>query len=341
MFSWWKSLPLIGFLLFASFATSPSYQLKSYSVGPGGTNNSSSTTYTLQGSLGEQTNSTTAGSTYSANNSSIQTEQLNVPPAPTLSNGSGTYYNQLNCIVNTGSNPSDTTYAIAISTDNFTTTNYVQASTGTIVSTPDYETYSTWGGSSGINVINLSSGTTYYFKVAAKEGLFTNTEFGAVASTATVSPTLSFSVSPNSASLGSFVPGTIVTSSNLSFTYSTNGTSGGSVYVMGKNSGFLSSSNSYTIPAVTGNLSSLSQGFGVQASSPSQTSGGPLTLVSPYNGTGNTVGAESTTFTQMLTSGDAISGATANAVVQVKASGSAPAASDYNEVLTFIASASF
>jgi len=40
--------------IFASFSTSTTYELQSFSVGPGATNNSASTTYTVQGSTGEQ-----------------------------------------------------------------------------------------------------------------------------------------------------------------------------------------------------------------------------------------------------------------------------------------------
>jgi hypothetical protein len=341
MLKWGASVLGITSLIFASFSSSSTYQLKSYSIGPGATNNSSSSTYKLQGSVGEQANNTTGSTTYKANNSSIQAEQLNVPPAPALSNSSGTYYNQLNCIVNTANNPTDTTYAIAISTDNFTTTNYVQAN-GTIGASAVYQTYATWGGASGFQIVGLTSSTTYYVKVAAKQGLFTNTAYGAVASLATASPTLSFSVSPTSANIGSFLPNTITTSSNISFTYATNGASGGGIYVKGSNGGFHSATKGFTIAAVSGDLSSLGQGFGIQATSPSQTSGGPLTTVSPYNGTSHTVGAESSTaFAQMFATSAAIVGGTATANVQVKAPGTAPAANDYNEVFTFIASASF
>ncbi|HEY5268455.1 MAG TPA: hypothetical protein VII94_04990, partial [Candidatus Saccharimonadales bacterium] len=76
-------------LVFAAFSSSTTYNLQSYSVGPGSTNNSSSTTYTLQGSTGEQANGSTSGSTYTASNGSINTEQISIPIAPTLSNGSG------------------------------------------------------------------------------------------------------------------------------------------------------------------------------------------------------------------------------------------------------------
>jgi hypothetical protein len=340
MFKWGTSILSTTTLFFAAFSSSPSYQLKSYGIGAGGSNNSSSTTYTLQGSLGEQAGNSTTGTTYSANISSIQAEQINVPGAPTLSNGSGTFYNQLMCVIDTSNNPSDTAYDIAVLPSPYSTTYYVQAD-GTLGATPVWQTNSVWG-SSGFQIIGLTPSTGYEAKVSAKEGLFTNTEYGPLSGiVSTVAPTISFSVSPNSYSFGSFLPNVITTSSTMSFNFATNGTSGGSVYVNGANNGFKSVAESYTIPAVSGDLSSLSSGIGIQATNPNQTSGGPLTTVSPYNGTSNVVGAEGSTFAQMLTSGAAIGGGTANANVQVKASGTTPTATDYSEVFSFVASAGF
>ena len=327
-------------LIFASFSSSTSYKLNSYGVSSGGISNSSSSTYKLQGSAGEQANGTATSTTDTNNSGSVQTEQLNVPTAPTLSNGGGTYYNKLGFTINTGILPGDTTYALAVSTNSFVTTNYVQAD-GTLNTSPVYQLNSTWV-SGGSLIIGLTPSTTYQVKVAAKEGLFTNTEYGAVASAATVAnASIVFSVSPNSASLGSFETSTIVTSSNLSFTFATTATYGGSIYVDGTNAGFKSASNSYTIPAYSGDLVGTSQGFGIQATNPTQSSGGPLATVSPFNGTVHSVGAESTTFQPIFTSTTSIVGGTANANVQVKTLPSAPAASDYNEIFTFIASASF
>lgn len=335
-----SGLAALGMVLFAAFPSGSTYRLNSYSVGPGGTSNSSSSTYHAQASAGEQANNSSSGTTYTSNNGSIQTEQLNVPAAPTLDNGTSTYYNKLKITLNTSSNPSDVTYSIAVSTNNFVSTNYLQAD-GTIGASSVYQTYTAWGGASGIFMIGLSPSTTYYAKVDAKQGLFTNTEYSAVASLATVAPTLSFSVSPNSSSFSSIVANSITTSSNISFTFSTNGASGGSVYVRGSNAGFRSPSQSYLVPAVSADLTGQAQGFGIQATNPNQTSGGPLTKVSPFNGTGNVVGAESTTFAQMLSTTAPITGGTATANVQVKVNSTAPAVSDYSETFSFIASASF
>ena len=335
----WGPFVLAAGLLFASFSSSSTYSLKSYSIGPGGTNSATSNTYQAQTTVGEQANGSSSSTTYTSGNGSIQAEQLNVPVAPTLSNGSNTYYNMLNFTINTTNEPSDATYAIAVSTtSNFATTYYIQAS-DLLGSGQVYQSCSSWGSGCSNNLGGLAVNTTYYFKVAAMEGKLTNTEFGAVASVSTVNPSITFSVLPSSYSLGTFVPNTIVTSNNLSFTFATNAVSGGNVYVYGQNGGFKSST--YTIAAVSANLATQSEGFGVQGTNPGESSGGPLPVVSPYNGTGNTVGIKSSNPANIFTTSYPIVGGTANANVQVKAAYTDPTSSSYQEVLTFVASASF
>src|ERR1035437_7043504 len=147
-------------LIFASFSSSTSYKLNSYGVSSGGISNSSSSTYKLQGSAGEQANGTATSTTDTNNSGSVQTEQLNVPTAPTLSNGGGTYYNKLGFTINTGILPGDTTYALAVSTNSFVTTNYVQAD-GTLNTSPVYQLNSTWV-SGGYLIIGLKPSTTYH-----------------------------------------------------------------------------------------------------------------------------------------------------------------------------------
>lgn len=333
----------LGASLFASFSSNASYQLKSYSVGPGATNSAASGSFKLQGSAGEQANGTTANSSNTAGNGSIQTEQLSVPPAPTLGNGSNTYYNKLSLTINPGNDiATDITFAVAVSTDNFVTTNYVQAD-GTLGSSPVYQTYSTWGSSGGTFMTGLTPSTTYKVKVAAKQGLFTNTAYGATTSASTVAPSVTFLVSPNSINIGTLLPGSVTTSSNLTFSFATNAASGGNVYVSGQNAapGLHSTAETHTIPAFTGNLSSQSEGFGIQATNPSQTSGGPLSVASPFNGSTHNVGAESVTPQSVLVAATPIIGGTANANLQAITTQSTPSGTDYTETLTFIAAASF
>ena len=332
----------ISMMLFASFSASNTYKLNSYSIGPGGTNNATSTTYKAQANAGEI--SGTANSTnYTVHSGAVQTEQLNVPLAPTLSNGSGTYYNELQFTINVGILPTDTTYAIAVSPNNFTTTYYVQA-TGVLGASPVFQNYTAWGGSSGSYMTGLSNSSTYEVKVGAMEGLFTNTEYGPYTSSTTTAPSISLSVSPTSSNLGSLTPGTVITSStNITASLTTDAESGANIFVFGKYGGLYSPTKGYTIKitTVSGNLATLSEGFGLQGVSVTESSGGPLALVSPYTLTGNNVGVDSTTPYQILTTPKEVQSGSSVIELQAKSANIDPAANDYQELLTFSAAAQF
>jgi len=329
-------------LLMAAFSSSGTYELNSYNVGGGGTNSASSSTYSLQGNVGEVGGDPTSGSTYTVKSGAVQEEQANVPPAPTLSNGGGTYFNKLNFIINTGGNPSDTKFSVAVSTtSNFTVTNYVQAD-GTLSGTPVYQTYAQWGSGTGTLATGLVSSTTYWFKVNAGQGKFTYSAYGPSASLATAGgPTLSFSLSPASENMGSLLANTVVTSpSSLSFTFSTNAGNGGTVYMAGQFTGLRSpSSSNYTLGVSQpgGDLSSLSEGFGLKG----LTASAPLSIQTPFNGTGNNVGAITTTFQPVFAATSAVNSGTATANLLAKSSIATPSATDYQDVLTFVAAAVF
>jgi len=338
----WKSLAALMVVLnFGAFSSSSNYQLKSYGVNSGGTNNSSSSTYSLQAGTGEVSGNVSGATTYQTKSGSIEAQQANVPGAPTVDNNSSTYFNKLHFVINTASNPTDTTYVVAVSTtSNFTVTNYVQAD-GTLGAGQVFQTYSQWGGAAGSLAIGLSSSTTYYFKVAAMQGKFTATGFGPSASAATVPPpSLSFSVSPNNLDMGSLSAGSVVTSpSSISFSFTSNSAFGGTIYVTGSDTGLRSVNSSYTIQVSppSGDLSSLSEGFGLQGLSASA----PLTIQSPYDGTSNTVGSIYTTFQPLFSSTSTINSGSASATLKAKASATTPAAQDYTETLTFVAAASY
>jgi len=350
----WASI-WTGFLVFAAFSSSPSYGLNSYSVGPVGTSNSHSATYysqTTGGAVGGNNGSSTH---YTGTSSNVQTEQLAVPQAPTVSNGGGTYTTYLQATLNnnagTSNYPTDTTFAIGVSTTNCFTSACVQSGAvqfvqtgGTLNTSQYYQSYTSWGGSSGVSVTGLTPGTTYYFAVAAKEGTFTNTEYGASTSCATASSYITYSLSPNSLSLTGMLPGTVTTSSTVTFNLATNAAYGATIYDSGLHGGLYSTSKSDTIPAATTNLATATHGFGLQGLSTSQTTGGPLSINSSpvaYNGTGNNVGTESTTIVPIFSTSAALTGGTATMNVQAKPSTSDPASNDYAETLTFIAAGSF
>jgi len=348
----WASIGA-GLLLFASFSSSSSYKLNSYSVGPVATSNSHSTTYYTQSTGGEVAGGSASSTNYASGSGNVQTEQIATPQAPTVSNGSGSYFTYLLVTLSdnmSASNtyPADVTFSVGVSTTNCFTSACVQSGavkfvqTGGTLSTPQfYQSYSAWGGSSGVTVTGLTPGTTYYVAVAAKQGTFTNTEYGPSASAATGNPFLTYSVSPNTLSLTNMVPGTVTTSSTVSFGLATNAAYGATIYNSGQFGGLFSSSKSDTIPASTTNLASASHGFGLQGLTTGQTTGGPLSISSPYNGTSNNVGTESSTTAPIFTTSSAITGGTATMDVQAKPSTSDPPSSDYAETLTFIAAGSF
>ena len=104
--------------------TSASYELKTYSFGSGGsTTDTGSTNFNSFGNSGEiefdpsSTNYTFGGGL----NYSLQAD---TPQAPTLVNANSNY-DRLNFTLTPGVDPTDTTYAIAISPDGFTTTQYI------------------------------------------------------------------------------------------------------------------------------------------------------------------------------------------------------------------------
>jgi len=342
----------VGLLVFASFASSTHYSLNSYSVGPAGTNNAHSSTYYTQSTGGEISGNGTVSGHFNGSSGGVQAEQLAVPQAPTVSNNSGTYYNELLVTLNdnagTNSYPSDVTFSIGVSTANCFTSACINSSAvqfvqtgGSLGSSQFYQSYSAWGSGSGTTITGLSPNTTYYVAVAAKQGTFTNTEYGASTSAATGAPSVTFSLTPNTLSFSNILPNTVYTSSTVSFTLATNADYGGNIYNAGKYGGLYSPSRSYTLPSATTNLATAQHGFGLQGASVGQTSGGPMAIDSPYNGTGNSVGVESTTYTPIFTTTAPVTGGTATMNMQAKASGTDPASTDYQEIMTFVAAASF
>lgn len=345
-------LGALGLGIFGALPATTNYKLNSYGFGSGGTANSHTTTYSLEGTTGEL-NGQTGTSTHLTKPGFIQTEQANVPKLSALDNDGGLYYNKLHFVIDSQNNPTDATYLIAVSTDNFATnTTYVQPD-GTLsstLSTSDYQTYSAWGGASGSVIIGLQPGTNYYAKVRATQGKFTESAYGPVTGpVATGNQSITFSLvtssqstPPFSVSLGSLVAGTVnTTAQTINTGLTTNGASGGDVYITSLNGGLKSSSTGYQINAVSNDLSSVAEGFGAQNSSVTQTSGGPFTVVSPYNGTANNVGIISSTTRSLYTSTAPVTGGSGVLVLKAKSATTDVAATDYQEVLTFVAAGNF
>lgn len=340
-------------LLFAALPTGTSYKLQSYGVGSGGTANSVSSSYAMEAISGEVSGTQMSGSIYKIGGGLNPTQLANVPAAPAFTNPAN-YYNKLRLTLDTGGNPSDTKFAIAVSTDNFATTKYVQSdnTVGTALGIEDYQTYASWGGASGFLVLGLTPNTTHYAKVRAMQGKFTESGYSAVASVATANPSITFDIDvsasdietgpPYNLAFTDLVPGTVVTGSSKIWTdIDTNGDFGGNIYVYGVNGGLKSNAVSYTIAALTGDLSAVSLGFGAQSASATQGAGGPLVVSSPYDGTSNSVGITDTSIRKIYSAAAPITAGRSSIQLKAKAASLTPASTDYAEVLTIIGAASF
>ena len=231
------------FLLFSFFSLyatyiyagpqSTSYELKTYDFGSGGTAETNSTNYSLQGTAGNIDQSQTDSTSYSLNGGLTFVNQSNVPGAPTFTNPA-TNYDRLKFVLDTANNPSDTVFAIAISSDDFVTTQYVQSdnTVGNTLGAEDWQTYANWGGASGEFVRTLRPNTAYKIKVKAQNGKYTESAYGPTSSATTSIPSLTFGVSANSLSFNNLNSGNSYTdtSKSTTLTTSTNAYNGYVVY---------------------------------------------------------------------------------------------------------------
>lgn len=358
-----KNACILGFLgVFGTFSvlaqSSTNYQLKSYQFGAGGGFDNSSTNYKMEQSVGQEAAGEQSSTNYSLNSGLIFAQQANVPSAPTFVNDTGTQYNKLKITINKWSgDPTDAKYAVAISTDSFATTQWVQSdfTVGSVLGPEDFQTYTAWGGASGTYIIGLTPSTTYQVKAKAYEGNYTESGLGPSASAATVDSQIAMDIDiggsvdpgetapPYSINVGDLNIGSPTTASNrVWIDFDTNANNGGSVYVHDQNTGLKSTTFNYTITSTTTDLTSASEGYGAQVASVTQGSGGPFAKIAPYNGTGNNVGILDTTVREILwSSGSRIAAGRGSFQIIARASGTTPAADDYTDTLTVIASAAF
>ena len=335
-------------LVFA-FPVSTNYQLKDYGIGSGGVSNASSTNYAATAISGEVDNGKLSSTNFNLGTGLLFTNQANVPLAPTFTNPSN-YYNTLKIVLDTSSNASDTKFAIAISSDGFATTQYVQndATVGSVLGIEDYQTYTAWGGATGTMILGLTANTNYTVKVKSMQGKFTETAFGPTATAATVASQLTFdidvsatdteSASPYTISMGSLTANSIIDSSEKIWVdFVSNAGLGGNVYISSSNSGLKSLGSGHTISSATGNLGSLTEGMGIQGS----TATNGLTLATLYNVSGQSIGTVSPVVREIFTATSPTTNGRGSFIVKAKASSITPAANDYQEILQMTASASF
>lgn len=339
---------MIGLL--AAAPASTNYILRNYDIGSGGTSSSSSTNYRLNGVSGTQTGAPLTSTNYVVESGLNNSQTVNVPLAPTFTNPSS-YYNRLALTINKGTDPSDTKYLIAISTDNFVTTRYIQTdnTVGNTGALANYQLYTAWGGATGIIITGLTPSTSYQVKLKAIQGGFTNSGFGPTATAATVATSLTVSLATTSTgtppfpvNFTSLTPGTVVSgTADAIIGVSTNAQSGGEVYIKSNNAGLASVLAGSSIASATADLNSAQSGYGAQVISVSQSSGGPLTSLAPFASTGNTVGGLTSSLQKILLTSGPITTASATIRLKAKASNITPSSSDYRDQLTLVAAMNF
>jgi hypothetical protein len=332
-------------ILFA-LPASGNYTLKSYQFGGGG-GESQSANYGIEGAIEQGGVASSAG--YGIQEGLVFQQNTDAPTA-TLEN-SNNWYNKLHVTIIPWGNATDTTYAIAISSDGFATTNYVQSDNtiGASLGGEDYQTYANWGSATGEDIIGLTPNTTYLIKVKAIQGQYTESAYGPVASAATQPVTLSFDIDIGSAAnastdapyaidFGVLTIGSVTTASDKIWVdLSTNAEYGGYIYVYGTNNGLRSSNTNYTITSATANLTSAEDGYGLQAANSSG-----LSPATPYDGTLDSVGIVSTTIREILNSANSpVTNGRGSITIKAKTTTTTPASNDYTDTLTLISSGTF
>lgn len=350
---------LFAFLLIFAFnapfalagPTSTNFQLEEYGFGSGGIASASSTNFLFSGLSGEVETGSPSSTNFIALPGLTYTLQPNIP-APTVTNPSN-YYNKLHVVINNASYPTDTTFAIQVASNsaNFSQNVYYVQADNTLGTSMIFQTYTAWGGASGFDMIGLFPGTTYYIRAAAKRGVYQQGPWSATANAATINPTFTFSlvttsqaVPPFSVYIGNLTPGTVTTSSDkITATITTNATGGGLVYLYGANNGLKSTyAGNYTITSASNDLAAALEGYGARGTAVTQTSGGPMRLISPYNGASNNVGVIDTAKRTLADSTLVpVTSGQVSFELQAKAKTTTPSATDYTDILTVIATGSF
>lgn len=334
---------------------STNYRIVEYGFGAGGVASASSELFTMFGTLGQVDQGSPSSTNYFVGAGLEYTITATTPATPTFTNPSD-WYNKLKLVINPGGDEiGDYKYAITIASGSGDF-KFVQSDNtiGEVLGLEDWQTYSSWGGAAGFNIIGLYPGTTYTVKVSSKQGdYFTQSFWSPQAQATTSDPSLSFDVDvaptdqstnpPFTLNIGTMNPGSVLTSTDKVWvSFSTNAANGGFITVNDTNFGLYSSNSSTRITSANADLSSAPSGYGARSSSATQTSGGPMRAVAPYDGSANNVGMLDPVKRIIFDSTSApVTNGRASFELQAKASTTTPSATDYADVLTIIATGSF
>ncbi|MHB8362918.1 MAG: hypothetical protein ACYDBX_04855, partial [Patescibacteria group bacterium] len=150
-----------------------------------------------------------------------------------------------------------------------------------------------------------------------------------------INPFITFSISSNSLNIGSLSP-TAVSSVSNSLTLSSNASNGSNISVSDINAGLYNTADSHKIASSTITLSAGSEGYGINAS----TTYSGLNIEYPYNGTGNSVGALSTSSSTLCSATTTLNAASIVVNYLASISNTTPSG-PYSDTVTFIATGNF
>ncbi len=270
-------------------------------------------------------------------------------------------YDKARFEISASSNPSDTLYGIQISTDNFVSDiQYIDGSTFRPESTydiNDFRTEAVWE-TEDFNIQGLTPNTTYYLRISALHGDFTQSDNSIVANATTTTGSIEFDIDiaistgidtetapPYTISFATsteLIPGAFATTASTLVWLDIDSSSVGGVSIIqyGKNGGLYSPTTSQTITSDTEDLDeNLAEGFGLQSyyiDYYSSSYFGEITAETNYSGTLNSVGAVSTTANKIYSGDGPIKDGRVAMYLKARAGVDKQAASDYGEEIYFV-----
>ncbi|MHB8443533.1 MAG: hypothetical protein ACYDAS_04195, partial [Patescibacteria group bacterium] len=150
-----------------------------------------------------------------------------------------------------------------------------------------------------------------------------------------VNPFITFAISSNSLNIGTLSPTAVSSASNV-LTLSSNASNGSNISVLDANAGLYNTADSHKIASSTTTLSAGSEGYGINAS----TTYSDLNIQYPYNGTGNSVGALSTSSSILCSNTTTVNAANITVDYLASISNITPSG-PYADTVTFIATGNF
>ena len=271
-------------------------------------------------------------------------------------------YDRARFEIDSNDNPTDTLYEIQISEDNFVSDiKYIDGNTfwPEDISThnlSDFLTKTDWE-TPDFNIQGLQTATTYYIRISALHGDFTQTTVGPQASATTSSGSVFFDLDiddetgvstetapPYSISFtGAYelIAGStpITAGDRIWIDAGTNSQGGFAIVTRGLNGGLKSNTTGQTIQSVTADLNSASDGFGIQSEYIDYDTYpylGSISATTNYSGTGNSVGIVSTSANKVYESNKPVFNGRMALKVIAKPGIDKTAASDYQETIFFI-----